>query len=219
MKQVAVLGLGDFGAALVRELKKNKVTVLAVDVNRARAESLKQLLDHVVVADITQASALSQMGLAHLDEVVVATSSPLSVSVLTILRLRELGVKRVTAKAENEDHAQVLRALGVENIIIPEHDAANRLANKISWSHVVEMVELSSGCSIMEVAAPKPVVGKLLRDSGLRERYNVQVLAIRPEPGGALEVNPGADHVIEEGTTLVVFGADDALQGLRKSLE
>ena len=58
MKQVAVLGLGDFGTALALELQANKVGVLAVDISRTNAEALKDQVEHVVIADITQAAAL-----------------------------------------------------------------------------------------------------------------------------------------------------------------
>ena len=218
MKQVAVLGLGDFGTALCRELKANKVTVLAVDISRARAESLKDTLEHLVVADITQTSALEQLGLAQMDVVVVATSATMPTSVLSVLRLKDLGVKDIVAKAENEDHAKVLRALGVENIVIPASDSAARLANKISWTHVVEMIELSSGCSIMEMAPPKTLIGVMLRDSKLREKYQLQVLAIRERLGAPLEPIPDPDRKLTEGCTVVVFGEDKNLARLRKQV-
>ena len=219
MKQVAVLGLGDFGSALVRELKANKVSVLAVDKSRACAEALKDLVEHLVIADITQSATLERLGLTEMDAVVVATSETMPTSVLTVLRLKDLGVERIIAKAENEDHAKVLSALGVSEIMIPANDSAIRLANKISWSNVVEMVDLSSGCSIMELAPPKATVGKLLRESGLRERYHAVVLAVRNRSGGPLEAIPSPDRIINAGCTLVVFGEDRHLTRLREEIE
>jgi len=219
MKQVAVLGLGDFGTALVKQLKRNKVTVLAVDINRARVEALQGLLQHLLIADITQASALEQLGLAAMDAVVVATSSPMATSILAVLRLKDMGVERIIAKAENEDHAKVLQAMGVAEIVIPEQDSATRIANKISWTNVVEMVELFSGYSIMELSPPEDVVGKALRHSGLRHRYHVEVLGIRDRPGGTFEAIPSPDRFIDEQCTLVVFGKDQHLTELRQRAE
>ena len=219
MKQVAVLGLGDFGAALVRQLIKNKVSVLAVDISRTRIEALKDEVDHVIIADITHMAALEKMGLLAMDAVIIATSSPMPTSVLTVLRLKELGVERIIAKAENEDHAKVLAALGVTEVVNPEEDSAVRVANKISWTNVVEMVELSSGYSIMEVSPPEEVVGKSLRNSGLRDRYHVEVLAVREMPGERLEAIPSPDRVINAESTLVVFGHDTQLATLRREAE
>lgn len=216
MKQVAVLGLGDFGSALVRELKANKVSVLAVDKSRPRAEALKDLIEHVVIADITQTATLERLGLMEMDAVVVATSETMPISILTVLRLKDIGVERIIAKAENEDHAKVLQALGVSEIMMPANDSAVRLANKISWSNVVEMVELSSGCSIMELAPPKEIEGKLLHETGLREKYHVVVLAVRNRSGGPLEAIPSPDRIIGAGCTLVVFGEDRHLTRLRE---
>lgn len=219
MKQVAVLGLGDFGLALAQQLMKNGVSVLAVDKNRARTDLLRDDLEHVVIADMTHATALAKLRLHAMDVVVVATSSPLPASVLCVLRLKEIGVKRIVAKAENQDHAKVLMAMGVKEILIPEDDSAVRLANKLSWTSVVEMFEFSSGCSVMEIAVPEGVLGKSLRDSGLRDHYKVQVLGVRQWPEAPLLPIPSPDYVFSPRNTLVVFGAEENLARLRQKAE
>ena len=219
MKQVAVLGLGDFGVALVQQLKRNNVSVLAVDMSRNRADLLRDETDHVVIADITQASALDKLGLPGMDAVVVATSSPMPSSILAVLRLRDLGVARIIAKAENRDHGKVLEAMGVSEIVFPEEDSAMRIANKISWTNVVEMIELSPGHSIMEVSPPEAVIGKSLRHSGLRHAYHVEVLGIREKKGADLKAIPSPDTQITAECTLVVFGDDADLTKLRRQAE
>jgi len=219
MKQVAVLGLGDFGVSLARQLKQNNVAVLAVDMSRARVDLLRDEIDHVVVADISQAVALEKLGLTAMDAVVVATSSPMPASILAVLRLKDIGVERIIAKAENLDHGKVLQAMGVTEIVIPEEDSAVRIANKISWTNVVEMVELSSGHSIMEVSPPEMVVGTSLRNSGLRHQYHVEVLGIREEAGAELKAIPSPDSMITADCTLVVFGANADLGRLRRKAE
>ena len=219
MKQVAVLGLGDFGVALVQQLAGNNVTVLAVDISRARADLLRDKVDHVVIADITQAAALEKLGLCAMDAVVVAVSSPMPSSLLAVLRLKDLGVERIIAKAENTDHGKVLEAMGVSEIVFPEQDSAMRIANKISWTNVVEMMALSPGCSIMEVLPPARTVDKALRDSGLRADYRAEVLGIRRKPGAPLNAIPSPDSQITAECTLVVFGKDSDLARLRKEAE
>jgi trk system potassium uptake protein TrkA len=219
MKQVAVFGLGDFGVAVLKTLRENRVTVLALDIDRSRADAVRDIADHVVIADMTHASALDKLGLLQMDAVVVATSAPMSTSILAVLRLKDLGVGRIIAKAENEDHATVLGAIGVSEVVIPETDSATRVANKISWTNVVSMIELSSGCSIMEVLPPEDAIGKSLRDSSLRERYYLEVLGMREAPGEPLDAIPNPDRIITADCTLVVFGEDKRLAKLRRAAE
>jgi len=219
MKQVAVLGLGDFGKALVRQLKQNHVDVFAVDRDRSRVEALRDELDHLVIADITQATALDKLNLQSMDAVVIATSSPLPASILAVLRLRELGVQRIIAKAENQDHVKVLASLGVTEVVNPDQDSAQRLANKISWSSVVEMIELSAGYSIMEVATPDFLVGKTLATSQLREKFHVEVLGVRSKPGMPLQAIPSPSHEFIADATMIVFGANEHLKALRTKAE
>jgi len=219
MKQVAVLGLGDFGLSLAQHLKENGVSVLAVDVKRTRADLLREEIDHVVIADITQAAALTKLRLQAMDFVVVAASSPLPTSILCILRLKEMGVKHIVAKAENKDHATVLKAMGVEDIIIPEHDSARRLGNRLSYSSVMEMFEFSAGAGIMEIAVPESIAGKTLRNSGLRDKYRVQLLGIRKKPNAPLEPVPDPEEVIFSDYTMIVFGEEEHLAELRHEAE
>jgi len=219
MKQVAVLGLGDFGTALARQLKENNVAVLAVDTSESKLEALRAEFDHLVVADITQASALEKLALSEMDAVVIATSSPMTASIIAALRLKEIGVKRIVAKAENQDHAKLLQAIGVNEVVNPDEDSAVHVATKISWTYTVEMVELSQTCGIMEFSPPQAVIGKNLRDSRLRESYNVEVLAIRQKPGAPLLAIPNPDTVITAQCTLVIFGEDPHLEILRHEAE
>ncbi|HTL52639.1 MAG TPA: TrkA family potassium uptake protein [Planctomycetota bacterium] len=215
VQQVAVLGLGDFGLALAIKLVENHVSVLVVDYDRDVVELHKDKFDHAVIANFTNPGVLSELGIGNVDTVVLATSDPMETSILTVLRLKEMKVKRLLAKAENGDHAKVLKSLGVNEIIMPEADTANRVANTISWPHIFGMMQLLPGFSIMEIEPPGFLLHKKLLETRLREEYGLAVIAIRELIPPKIEVNPDPQRVITDSCSLIMLGSDASLEKFR----
>jgi trk system potassium uptake protein TrkA len=215
MSQVAVLGLGDFGLAIAMRLVENHVSVLAVDKDREMVERHKERFHRALIADFTNPAALRELGVGGMDAVVLATSEPMETSVLAVLRLKEFKVKRLLAKANNVDHATVLRSLGVDDIILPEHDTALRVANTISWPHIFGMMQFLPGYSIMEIEPPAHLLRKKILETRLREDYGVSVIGIRELVPPRIEVNPDPQRVITDSCSLLLLGSDEALGKLR----
>jgi trk system potassium uptake protein TrkA len=214
--QVAVLGLGDFGLAVATQLVQNRVSVLVVDQDRERVELHRDKFDHAMIANFTNPTALREIGVKDMDAVVLTTSEPMETSILAVLRLKELGVKKLLAKAENDDHARVLQALGVNDIILPEHDAALRIANSLSWPNVAGLMQILPGYSIMEFDTPPFLVNKRVREARLREDFGIAIIAVCERTPSRVEVNPDPDRVLTRTCSLLLLGSDAALERLRK---
>jgi len=216
MMQVAVLGLGDFGLAVATQLVRNRVAVLVVDQDRERIELHRDKFDRALIANFTNPTALREVGVQSMDAVVLTTSEPMETSILAVLRLKELGVHRILAKAENDDHAHVLQALGVSDIILPEHDAALRIANSISWPHVAGLMQILPGYSIMAFDTPGFLVNRRVRETRLREDYGIAIVALCERDPARVEVNPDPERVLTSSCALLLLGSDASLERFRK---
>jgi trk system potassium uptake protein len=216
MTQVAVLGLGDFGLAVATQLVRNHVSVVVVDQNRERIELHRDKFDRALIANFTNPTALREIGVKEMDAVVLTTSEPMETSILAVLRLRELGVRQLLAKAENDDHARVLQALGVNDIILPEHDAALRIANSLSWPNVGGLMQILPGHSIMEFEIPEFLVNKRVRATRLREDFGIAIIAVCQRDPTHVEVNPDPERLLTKTCTLLLLGSDTALERLRR---
>ncbi|HET7771168.1 MAG TPA: TrkA family potassium uptake protein [Chloroflexota bacterium] len=115
-RQVAALGLGRFGASVARELTRLGHDVLAMDANEKLAQDISDEIAHAVQVDTTGGDSLRELGLQNLDAAIVAVSSDLEVSVLAMVLLRQLGVKRVVAKAANDLHGSILAQVGAQRV-------------------------------------------------------------------------------------------------------
>jgi trk system potassium uptake protein len=212
--QYAVIGLGRFGSSLATTLHQAGNEVLAIDRNEERIEEYKDHVTYAVVADSTDEEALKRVGIRNFDAVIVAIGDDIQASILTVLVLKELGVKKVVAKAINQRHGQVLYKVGADWVVFPERDMGERVATQLMSPNVLDYIELAKDYSIEEVKVHPSMIGKNLRELNLRARFNITVIAIISD--GKVSVSPSPDRTIKEGDILVVIGENKDLDRFEK---
>ena len=214
MKAYIVIGLGRFGQTLARQLCALGAEVLAID---KRGDLVQQVADdvtHAVVGDGEDKEALRALGARNFDCAIIAIGSNLSSSVLTALNLKELGVPYVICKAHDETHRKVLEKLGVDRVVIPEQENAQRLARSLNSHNVLEYIELSPDYGILEIPAPESWIGKTIKELNVRAKLGVNIIAV--ENDKKTNVSPAADYTIVEGDIMVVLGDNYALEAVQK---
>ena len=213
MKHIAILGLGRFGRALARTLVEMGHDVMGVDANEAVVEKMAPVLTNCVQADVMDEQTLLSLGVTNFDIVVVGIgNSDMQASIFTTLMLKEMGVEHVVCKVSSNKHARILLKLGADRVVYPERDMGMRFAHSIAQSDVLEFIELSEEYSMMEINAPKYLIGKSLKESDVRSKYNINIVAIKR--GKKIMVNPSPDAVLEQGDVLLAIGETKALTKL-----
>ena len=214
MKSYVVVGLGRFGQSLACQLCILGAEVLAIDLRSDLVQQVANDVTHAVVADAQDKEVLRALGVRDFDCAVVAIGNDLAASVLTVMNLKELGVPYVVCKAHDETHRRVLEKLGVDRVVIPEQEYAQRLARSLHSHNVLDYIELSEEYGILEVPAPKIWVGKTLKELNVRAKMGVNILAV--ENDKTTNVSPAADYLIRQGDILVVLGDNLALEAVQK---
>jgi trk system potassium uptake protein TrkA len=214
MTKFAIIGLGSFGSNVAKTLFEKGYEVLAIDKDKEKIEAAKSFASHAVLMDSADINNLEGVGIKDMDVVVVSLGPEMEASILTVLHLHELGVKRIVAKALTEDHGKILDAVGATEVIYPEKDMAIRTALRLTSPHILECLPLMTGVSIEEIAPPERFIGKSLRDLDLRNRYGVQVLAVRELVPERTVYVPKAEFVIKDSDILIVMGEEKQLARL-----
>ena len=210
----AVIGMGSFGANLARTLFERGNEVLAIDRDKNMTETAKDFTTNAVMTEAAVKENLEVLGVKDMDVVVVSLGHELEASVMTVLYLHELGVKRIVAKALSEDHAKVLEAVGATEVIYPEKDMAIRTALRLSSPDVIEYLPLVSGITIQEIAPPVKFIGKTLKELDLTNKHGLQVIAIKEVISDRITFIPKADFVIKDSDILVIIGEEKRLSKL-----
>lgn len=214
MKSYIVLGLGRFGQSCAKALSELGHDVLGVDKDEQVVQQISDEITHVMCAESSNEEFLRSIGVKNFDAAVVAIGNDIQSSILTTLILKELGVRYVLAKAQNDLHAKVLYKVGADKVILPERDMGIRAANNLISNNIIDYIELSPEYSIMEITVPENWIGKAIGDLAIRAKYGVNIVAIRN--GKNINVSPRANTVFKEGDVLAVMGSNSDLKGLHK---
>ncbi|MCP4154394.1 MAG: TrkA family potassium uptake protein [bacterium] len=215
--KVAVIGLGSFGTNLVKVLsQKNDIEIVAIDNDENKVNDVKDLVTQPITMDATTKENLISAGIEDVDIAVVSSGPSLEPSILTVHNLKEIGVPKIYAKAQSEDHETILHMVGAAEVLYPEIDEAEKLGNQITTPKLIDYIPLHSGFVIQEIAPPDVFIGKTLLEIDIRKKYGITVLAIKSIIPDATIINPGADLIIKESDILIVFGETEDIEDLHK---
>jgi trk system potassium uptake protein TrkA len=212
MKYV-VIGLGLFGSKCAENLTAMGHEVLGIDNDIETLEEYKESFTSVIRMDSTSMNAMKSLPLDDIDAVIVAIGEDVGASILTLSILKNLGAKRIIGRAINQTHHNILKQIGISEVVLPLEDSASHLAAVLQLRGVLSFTELSSDHAIAEVPAPDSYVGHLPSTLDLEERFGIRLVAIKraPEPGilGSLfRKNYNVDLLFGKET---IFAATDIL--------
>lgn len=211
-KRFIIVGLGNFGSAAARALFEQGHEVIAVDLDSEVVDNVAEFTTRAAVVDGTRREALRRAGAFGADAGVVSTGDNLTASVLCTMALLDLDIPNVYAKVISDEHARVMRRLGVSETILPEREAAQNLAARIARRQVIDYVSLGSGVAIQEMAVPDAWRGKSLRDLDLRTDHEISVVAVHDVLTDRFQIPPDPDVPLKDSDTLLVTGSVDALE-------
>ena len=200
----AVIGLGKFGRSVAIELTNTGADVLAIDIDKERVHVVAVVLLYAVAVDVRDTEAMDTLGLSNMDAVVIAITGKLDISILATIYAKDAGVGTVVCKAQDETHKKILEKLGADQTIMPEHETGIRLARKLSNRRVINFMEISDKLKMVEIDVKNNWVDKTLRELDLRNKENLNVIAIRKDTSSEYEVNPSPDIKLTNNMTMLI---------------
>ena len=202
-KTYAVFGLGRYGTAVARELVKNGMEVIAIDIDQKIVNDAAAYLPICKCADLTDAEVIERLGIGNIDTVIVCMAGSLESSVMAITLCKEAGVKNVIAKCGNEMHQKILLRVGADQVVFPEKESGIRLAKNLLSSGFIDMISLSKDVSMVEIDVKDEWVGKNLIELNLRKKYGFNIVAIKKDGEVSVSINP--EQALDRETTLIVI--------------
>lgn len=208
--------MGRFGRHLCKNLADLGNEVMIVD---EKEENLEELLPYVVsakIGDCTNEAVLRSLGVANFDLCFICIGTNFQSSLEITSLIKELGAKFVVSKANRDIHAKFLLRNGADEVIYPDRDIAEKLAVRYSANHIFDYIELTDEYSIYEIPPLPSWIGKSLKESGIRNQYNISILGTKV--GGRAKLMPQADYVIEADEHLMVIGKKSDIDRVLREL-
>jgi len=225
MKRFAVIGLGRFGQKLAIALAMSGAEVMAIDKSREIIEQIGDQVSHAVRLDSTDEDALKAQGIDKVDVAIIGIGQAahgFESAILTVANLKSLGVKNIYARAESLIAGEIFERVGATEVIYPEIESAQRWAYKLIAPQIGEKIDFAPGYSLASVTAGESFAGKTVMAIQLRQKFNVNLVAIKRGAEGASKkeakegiINvPMPDTIIYAGDILMVAGSDADLAKL-----
>jgi trk system potassium uptake protein TrkA len=213
---VLVIGLGRFGEAVARTLCEQGIDVLAVDFDPEIVQRLSAEIPHIVQADATSTRALRQIGAEQFQRAVVAIATNIESSVLATLALKDdLKIPQVWTKAISKEHARILERVGTDRVIQPELEMGVRTAQGLAQG-VTDYIRIEENFALVEMEAPDSFLGKPLGESGIRNKYGITIVSVKP--AGGVFRHTDANTVLERGELILIAGTPEQLDRLTDSV-
>lgn len=214
MKSILLIGLGRFGRHIAMKLRELNHQVMAVDKCEQRVEDLLPYVTNAQIGDSTNESFLRSLGVSNFDVCIVAIGNDFQGSLETTSLLKELGAKHVVSRAARDVQAKFLLRNGADEVIYPEREMAERVAIRHSHNHLFDQFVLTKDVSIYEISPQDRWIGKSIRETNFRAKYNCSILATKN--GDVVTPLPPADYVFKAGEHLMVVGHESDVDKLLK---
>ncbi|MCS6967763.1 MAG: TrkA family potassium uptake protein [Cytophagales bacterium] len=212
----AVIGLGQFGFSVARNLAARGAEVLAIDKDIDLVEEIRDEVAYAVALDATDFKALSSQSIADMDAVLVAIGENTEGLLLTVVQLLELKAKRIIARAMSQQQKLILQKLGITEIISPEEEIGMMVAEMLLNPNMKAIMPLPDNYEIVEIQVPRKAYKRSLKDIGLADNYRLELIAIkrkyeeyfdaRKRSMEHLIIRPSEDTELEYSDVIIVLG-------------
>ena len=222
-----IIGLGNFGASLGEKLTQAGNEVIGVDINMTKVNAFKEKISHTICMDASDSYTVSGLPLKDTDVVIVAIGEDQGANIMATAVLKKLNTKRLISRAITPLHETVLQAIGVDEIVHPEEETAERWANKLHLTNAFDSFVLNENYCLIEVRTPKIYIGKTIGEINFIKNHNILVLSTlsiskKQDTNGLVQkvtkVNGIADANIrlKEEDYLLVYGQNDDIKDFLK---
>lgn len=218
MKDFLVIGCGKFGQSVAKKLSDKGMDVLAVDKDIEKVQDVSEYVTYTIQLDATDEAAFKSISAETFEVAIVAIGENIQSSITATYMAKEMGVKRVIAKAKNDTHAKILYKVGADKVVFPERDMGLRIAYSLSMDNVLDYIEVDSKYSIIEIKPYLEWIGKTLKELRLKEEYKINIIAIKREGKEDLNMLPKGTDYINQEDIIIVLGETKELSRLGEDI-
>ena len=183
---------------------------MAVDHDEDRIQDVLSSVSSAQLGDSTNEEFLSSLGISNFDACIVTIGDDFQNSLETVYLLKELGARKVIARASREIQEKFLLRNGADEVVYPEKQMAAWTAIRCASDHVLDYIELDNEYSIYELAIPNEWCGKTILELDIRKKFNINILGIREN--GKLNMNITPSTVLNSRKSMLVLGNEKIIE-------
>lgn len=203
ISQFAILGLGRFGLSIVQTLAEHDVNILACDRDPAKVHEAMEYATQAIQLDVLDEGAVENLGLGNYDVVILAMGEDFEASLIATMIAKEQGAEFVLVKAQGLRQKKILKSVGADQVVLPEHQMGAKIARQLVGSDIMDILEESELYTISEMRPMEEWIGKTIRQADIRRKYGLMILAARQ--GDKLSIPVSPDKVLSGEDVLIIL--------------
>lgn len=201
-KSFLIVGLGRFGQAVAEELAKQNADVMAIDNREEAVIEASENVEHCMICDSTNENAMRQLGLDHINHAIVTIGDNVEATILTTIILKEIGIKKISVRVDNEYYTKIMQKLGADEIIFPEKIAGVRYANSVISDTFVDYFNISDDYALVQISIVSSFKPRTLVELDSRNKYDVSIVSIKRH--NKVFIPKGSDSILPDDEILVI---------------
>lgn len=215
-KSFAIIGANSFGLSIAKTLDDKKQLVTIFDINEEKLNLNLSDLDSIegIVIDSTNKSILEKNSVSQFDGVIVCFGTNMEASIVTVLNLLDLNVENIIAKARDERHKRILKAIGLDEqqIIIPDVITGQMVATK-SLFDIESEVQSADGefISTKITVLEQSIINKTIGECNLSPNKDFNIIQVRRSGKVVL---PDNYTILKENDILTIYAKSTVVNDL-----
>ncbi|NLC73313.1 MAG: TrkA family potassium uptake protein [Ruminococcaceae bacterium] len=209
MKTILLIGIGRFGTHIAKHLSEMDQEIMAIDKDEELINSILPFVTSAQIGDSTNPEFMKSLGVNNYDVCIVAIGDEFQSSLETALLLKELGAKRVIARASTDVQEKFLLRNGADEVVFPEKQLARWTAIYCVANNLLDYIELDDEHAIFEIEVPHEWVGRSVAEIDIRRKHNVSIMAVKKD--GELKITIDPNKYFQAGEILMALGKNTDL--------
>ncbi|BAM99367.1 potassium channel family protein [Blattabacterium cuenoti] len=224
--KIIIIGLGNFGRSLALNLTDNGHEVFGIDHKMEKVDLLKDHIANVVCMDANNEAAYKVLPIQQANLGIVAIGENEGSSIVTTAILKKYKNLKIISRSLSKIHDTILEAMGINDVIHPEQDAAFRLTKQISFNYALDYFRVDNKHSIAEVFSPYSFSGKSVKSLKLTQKYSVSLITVirdirNPLSSKGISTRKviglvTGETVLQKGDILTLFGSNKSIMNFIK---
>ena len=219
-----VCGYGRIGRVLCKNLQNKPLGLVVIEKDRELIPLMDEDKVLYVSGDVMDEANLVKAGIKRAKGLVAVLSTDAD-NVFLVLTAKQLNPDLyVIARACHAESKSKLRAAGADNIESPYENGGKSIAHMILRPAVTNFLNLAFSVERKDiqveeilVAPSSTLANVMLKDSGIRQRFNLIIIAIKTSDDNML-FNPSFETVIKAEDTVIAVGEEANLKKLEDIL-
>ncbi|MBQ2669782.1 MAG: TrkA family potassium uptake protein [Clostridia bacterium] len=179
MKSVLIIGIGEFGKNIAKEMNNLGCEVMAVDISEPHIIEILPYVTNAIIGNSTSREFVKSLSVHEYDVCIVSVGNHFQTLLETTTLVKELGAKRVIARASDDVQMKFLLRNGADEVVYPEKQMAMRIATKYASDSILDFVQLDNNYTLYQMKAPKEWYGQTVQQLDVRKKYNINIISIK----------------------------------------